>query len=377
MLVALTDDQEFFRETTERFLVELAPPDTLRSLRDDPDGFDPSYWRRGAELGWTSLLVDELHGGGSISDAGLVDLSLVAYEFGHHAAPGPLLPTNIVAGTLARHDAHLEVLADLIAGDGVAAWCLPDPGPAVGTWRTGASVRRDGDTFVLTGGRRPVEAAGQASHLLVSATDGDGLTQLLVPASTPGVTITPMETVDLTKRFGAVAFEEVALSADALVGEPGNAAAAVELQFLQVLALLNAETVGAMQAAFDMTVEWAFDRYSFGRPLASYQALKHRFADMMTWLEAGHAISDSACVAVAAGATDAYELSSAAKAWVGQYGADLVHDCVQIHGGIGVTFEHDLHLFVRRLTVDRSLAGTPAEHRRQVALHAELSGVAA
>ncbi len=114
-----------------------------------------------------------------------------------------------------------------------------------------------------------------------------------------------------------------------------------------------------MQAAFDMTVEWGFDRYTFGRPLASYQAIKHRFADMLTWLEASHAISDAACAAVAAAAPNAFELSSAAKAYVGQYGADLVQDCVQIHGGIGVTFEHDLHLYLRRMTVDRSLFGTP------------------
>jgi alkylation response protein AidB-like acyl-CoA dehydrogenase len=161
----------------------------------------------------------------------------------------------------------------------------------------------------------------------------------------------------------------VVVGADALVGEPGAAGAAVERQFLQAVSILNAETVGAMQAAFDMTVEWGFDRYTFGRPLASYQAIKHRFADMLTWLEASHAISDAACAAVATGAASAFELSSAAKAYVGQYGADLVQDCVQIHGGIGVTFEHDLHLYLRRMTVDRSLFGTPAEHRRLVALH--------
>ena len=109
-----------------------------------------------------------------------------------------------------------------------------------------------------------------------------------------------------------------------------------------------------MQTAFDMTVEWAFDRYSFGRPLASYQALKHRFADMFMWLQSSHATSDAACAAVAAGDPDAAELVSAAKAYIGEYGAELVQDCTQMHGGIGVTFEHDLHLFLRRLTVEPS-----------------------
>jgi alkylation response protein AidB-like acyl-CoA dehydrogenase len=122
-----------------------------------------------------------------------------------------------------------------------------------------------------------------------------------------------------------------------------------------------------MQAAFDMTVEWAFDRYSFGRPLASYQALKHRFADMLTWLEASHAIGDAALVATEADSADADELTSAAKAFIGEYGAELVQDCVQMHGGIGITFEHDLHLFLRRFTINRSLVGTPADHRQRVA----------
>ena len=122
-----------------------------------------------------------------------------------------------------------------------------------------------------------------------------------------------------------------------------------------------------MQAAFDMTVAWAFDRYSFGRPLASYQELKHRFADMLTWLEAGHAISDAATQAVATQAADAPELVSAAKAFIGEFGGELIQDCVQIHGGIGVTFDHDIHLYLRRHTVNRALYGTASEHRQRLA----------
>jgi alkylation response protein AidB-like acyl-CoA dehydrogenase len=122
-----------------------------------------------------------------------------------------------------------------------------------------------------------------------------------------------------------------------------------------------------MQWAFDTTVEWAMNRYSFGRPLASYQEIKHRFADMKMWLEASHAIADGAVRAVAQGAPDAWELLSAGKAYVGHYGIELIQDCVQMHGGIGVTFEHDLHLYLRRLMVNRSLAGTPREHLRRIA----------
>jgi alkylation response protein AidB-like acyl-CoA dehydrogenase len=126
-----------------------------------------------------------------------------------------------------------------------------------------------------------------------------------------------------------------------------------------------------MQRVFDMTLEWAFDRYTFGRPLASYQELKHRFADMKAWLEASHAISDVAADAVQDARADAGELVSIAKAYIGHYGTELVHDCVQLHGGIGVTYEHDIHLFVRRVTLDRSLFGTPADHRQRIASFVE------
>jgi alkylation response protein AidB-like acyl-CoA dehydrogenase len=366
MLIALSADQEFLKETTGRFLLDQVPPAELRRLRGDPAGFEADYWRRGAELGWTSLLVAEAHGGGTISGAGLVDLSLLAYEFGQHAAPGPLMPANVVAGALSAHGAHTDVLDAVLAGTEIVSWCAPGLAPVHGRWATTVEIRRDGSEVVVRGKAGPVESAGQAGHLLVTGRDGDGLTQVLVPTSSTGVSIEAMRTTDLTRRFGLVTFDDVRLSEEALVGPAQQASADVELQFQRALVILNAEAVGAMQAAFDMTVEWAFDRYAFGRPLASYQALKHRFADMLTWVEASHAISDAACRATQDGSPDAAELASAAKAFIGQYGAEVVQDCVQMHGGIGITFEHNLHLFLRRFTVNRALAGTPGEHRQRI-----------
>jgi alkylation response protein AidB-like acyl-CoA dehydrogenase len=120
-----------------------------------------------------------------------------------------------------------------------------------------------------------------------------------------------------------------------------------------------------------MTVDYGFQRYTFGRPLASYQALKHRFADMKMWLEASHAIADAAAAAVDARAPEAGEYTSIAKAYIGHFGTELAHECVQLHGGIGVTFEHDLHLFLRRLTVNRALLGTPGQHRQHIAGYVE------
>ena len=369
MLLALEPDQEFFRQTTARFLSELVPVSEIRRLRDEVDGFDREYWRRGAELGWTSLLVHPDHGGGSISGEGLVDLSLVAHEFGVHAAPGPLVPTNVVAATLSEHlgDHHADVLAGLLAGTSVASWCFGERAPDDRLGRIALEIRLDGDDVVINGVKRPVESAAAAEHLLVTGRTGDGLTQVLVPTRTADVTIEPMRTVDLTRRFSVVRFDDVRVPADLLVGAVGGAEDAVERQLHLAVALGCAESVGAMQAAFDMTVEWAFDRHSFGRPLASYQAIKHRFADMKAWLEASHAISDTAIAAVTAGGPDAAEVVSAAKAFIGEYGVELLQDCVQIHGGIGLTFEHDVHLHLRRVTVNRALYGTPAEHRRRIA----------
>jgi alkylation response protein AidB-like acyl-CoA dehydrogenase len=371
--LTLSSDQEFFHETTARFLDESVPPGTLRELRTDPTGFDRGYWKQGAELGWTSLLVDEAHGGGTISGAGLVDLGLVAYEFGRHAAPGPLVSSNVVVAALSRHGDNgiaADHLPALLSGDSVASWCAPHIDGVHDGWWTGVRIELDGDELVVEGEARPVESASDADVVLVTGQGDGGTTQALVPASAVGFTVGRLGSVDLTRRYGTIRFDAVRVPAAAAVGRPGKADADVEHQLLVAAALVCAESVGAMQAAFDMTVEWAFDRYSFGRPLASYQALKHRFADMFVWLQASHAVSDAALAAVDSGAPGAAELVSAAKAYVGEYGAELIQECVQLHGGMGMTFEHDVHLYLRRLTVDRALYGTPADHVRSVGVRA-------
>ena len=369
MLLDRSPDQTMLQETTANFLDDLSGPDAVRDLRDDSVGFDVSFWRRGAELGWTSLLVREAHGGGSIGDHGLVDLALLAYEFGRHAAPGPLTPTNVVAALLSQRgkEAHRAVVDGLVGGTTVAAWCAPDP--VGGDLLGGGSIdiRLDGDDVVLNGAQRPVDAATNAEVLVVTARNADGFTNVVVPTATPGVTVRPLRSTDLTRRFGAVDLVDVRIPRSSVVGTFGAADGDVQWMLEVALVITAAESVGAMQAAFDMTVEWAFDRYSFGRPLASYQALKHRFADMKSWLEAGHAIADAAAVAVALQAADAAAQVSAAAAFIGSHGIELGQDCIQIHGGIGLTFEHDLHLFLRRIQVNQSVYGSPAQHRARLA----------
>jgi alkylation response protein AidB-like acyl-CoA dehydrogenase len=380
MELELTPDEEFFAATTRRFLDERATTAEIRGMRDDPVGFIADDWKQGAELGWTSLLVSEADGGGTISGRALGDLTLVADEFGRHAAPGPLVPSSIVAGALSRwgtDDQKESVLAGLLSGDLIAAWCHGAPVAQHRLGDVALELVPSGDGFRLSGETGPIEAGAQADWLLVTARSGDGLTQLLVSGDAPGVTRRSMKGLDLTRRFATIAFDDAEIAATSVVGEVGGADDAVDWQFRVAIAVQLAEMVGAMQRALDMTIEWSFDRYSFGRPLASYQELKHRFADMKLWLESSHAIADTAAHAVEDDAPDAWELLSAGKAYIGHYGLELMHDCVQIHGGIGVTFEHDLHLFLRRVTVDAVQYGTVTEHRERLTAALEREEAAA
>ena len=369
MELTLSSEQEMFADTTRKFLDEQMPATRLRALRADPAGYPAEYWRRGAELGWTALLASERDGGGSISASPLGDLALVAFEFGRHAAPGPLLSTNVVAGAVSRRGSPAQraaILPGLLSGAVTGAWALAEPRPDDAFGSVTAQAVVSADTVRLSGVKAPVEGVAGAGPLLVTARSGDGLTQLLVPVDAPGVSVTPMGSIDLTRRFATVRFDDVELPRSAVLGDVGQAGPDVDGQLRVAVALTLAEMTGAMDRAFELTVQWAFDRYSFGRPLASYQELKHRFADMKLWLEASHAITDSAVRAVAGDAPNAWDLLSAGKAYAGHYGVELVQDCVQLHGGIGVTFDHDMHLYLRRVTLGSRLYGSVGEHRERL-----------
>ncbi len=358
-------DQQLFEETTKKFLESSCPPSKLRELAGDTSGYEQAFWEQGAELGWTSLVVPEDAGGGSVSAQGVKDLTLVAYQFGLHAAPGPLLGSNVVAAALGRWgstEQRTGPLAELLRGEAVGAWALAEDPPHDGLGDVALVATELDDGFRLDGVKSPVEGGSGADHLLVTARAETGLSQFLVPAATPGLTVHPLHGLDTTRRFAQLEFDDVRLHSSALVGTAGDGAAAVEwLTDLAVIIQL-AEMCGAMQWAFDTTVEWAFNRYSFGRPLASYQEIKHRFADMKMCLEASLAITAHAADAVDRDTADRAELVSAGKFYVGRNGPELVQDCVQLHGGIGLTFDHDLHLFLRRVVTDAALFGTPSQH---------------
>ncbi len=363
MDILVTEDQEFFREASGKFLEQECPLPQVRALYGDPAGFTAAYWKQGCELGWTSLLVSEQHGGGTVSGNAVPDFMTLVDLFGTHVAPGPLLATNLVAAAISRAGTEAqqaEVLPGILAGDTVAAWA--DAGAVTAV--------EDGDDLVLTGTKTPVEAGAQAGVLLVTATLDGASVQALVDPSASGVTVTALKSIDMTRRFATVEFAGTRVPANALVGgDDADGAAGAEIEWLRLLAAIaqSVEATAAAQVAFDLTMEWMFDRYSFGRPLASYQELKHRCADMKLWLECSHGLGTSASRALQAGDADAPEWASGAKAYTGEFLAELVQDCIQMHGGIGLTWEHDLHLYQRRIAADRNTYGTPADHRQALA----------
>jgi alkylation response protein AidB-like acyl-CoA dehydrogenase len=365
----LTDDQVLFDETTARFLEASCPVATVREWAEkEPAGFPPDWWRRGSELGWTSLLVPEDDGGGSISGHGLLDLVLVAEAMGRRVSPGPLVPTNLVASALARSgtaEQRRSLLPGIVSGETVASWCLVEPGTP---WPGVAMSAVPGaDGFVLDGVKGPVEAGAESDWLLVAAAVDGAPTHFVVDPHAPGVTVSPAESLDLVRRFALVSFDRVVVPPTAVVGEVGGAAGEIEWLTEVAVVLQCAEMAGAVDRMLADTLEYAFDRYSFGRPLASYQALKHRFADLKLWVEACLATAQAAAAAVDRGSPRAGELVSVAKSYIGDHAPLVLSDCVQLHGGIGVTWDHDLHLYLRRVVQDTLLHGTPADHRARIA----------
>ena len=354
----LSSDQELFLETTRKFLTANWPTAAVRARIDEPDRSDPALVRRGAELGWTSMLVPEEHGGGTISGAGVRDLALITEEMGRFLAPGPVVPTNLVAFALAARPSEQlakEHLPNLATGVRTATWAVSegdDPFGSSGSLTCSATT----SGYELTGAKTPVPDANAVDLLLVTVRAEAGLTQLLVPADAPGLSIRPLDGLDLARRYCRVEFDGVAVPAEAVVGEPGEDDSRLRLQLALALALQCAETVGATDRLYEMTLAYARDRKSFGRPIGSYQALKHRLAEMLFWLESAKAATTAAVDAVQTG-TGAFEAACVAKAYVADRAPVIARDCLQMHGGIGYTWEHDLHLFLRRVETNSALLG--------------------
>lgn len=358
-----------FASTTQAFLQKEAPLRRVRELHAAGESFDPVWWRRAAELGWTALLVPEELGGGSVSGSGLEDLAMVAEQLGKTVAPGPLYPVSVVLAALAEcgdPQSHTDTIESLISGETVASWAVSEPGRGWAPLDPSVTATPTDAGFRIAGTKDRVEAGCQSAVLLVVARCGGEVRQFLVPTDAPGVRIEPQQSVDLVKQYARVHFDGVVVGPSAVVGSAIETAALIDRQSQIAQVLQCAEVVGILQTVFDFTVQWALDRHTFGRPLASYQVLKHGFADMKMWLEACRATTAAAVADVAARSPKAGLSASIAKSYVGEMAVRVVQACVQMHGGIGVTWEHDLHLYLRRVTLYRSMFGTPEEHNLRV-----------
>ena len=360
-------EQLLFTSTAQAFLDKEAPLTRVRELHAEGIAFDPAWWQRAAELGWASLLVPEDLGGGSVSGNGVADLALLSEQAGRTVAPGPLHPVSVVlAGLIEAPAGHEDLIESLVSGDTVASWAVYEPGNNWAPTEPTLTATETGEGFRLDGLKDRVESGAEAAVLLVTARSGEQVRQFLVPTDAPGLTVTAQQSLDLVKRYARVSFDGVTVPADAVVGaaEQTHALIARQAQIAQILQCT--ETVGILGAVLDFTIQWAFDRHSFGRPLASYQALKHQFADLKIWFETCRATTYAAVKAVATGSPDASVKASIAKSYVGEHAGDMLQRCVQLHGGIGVTWEHDLHLYLRRATLNRALFGTPDDHNLAV-----------
>ncbi len=372
MTVVDSPEKILFASTTQAFLQKEAPLSRVRELHAAGESFDPAWWRRAAELGWTALLVPEDLGGGSVSGSGVEDLAMVAEQLGKTVAPGPLYPVSVVLAALvdcADPQAHAATIESLLAGETVASWAVSEPGRGWAPLDPSVTATQTDTGFRIDGTKDRVEAGAQSGVLLVVARCGPNASevrQFLVPTDAPGVRIEPQQSVDLVKQYARVHFDGVVVERSAAVGSAAETARLIDRQSQLAQVLQCAEVVGIVQTVFDLTVQWALDRHTFGRPLASYQALKHGFADMKLWLEACRATTGAAVADVAARAPGAGLSASVAKSYVGEMAGRIVQACVQMHGGIGVTWEHDLHLYLRRVTLYRSMFGTPEEHNLRV-----------
>ena len=206
----------------------------------------------------------------------------------------------------------------------------------------------------------------ESDVLLVVAQCDGVLRQFLVPTDSTRSSGGAQRSIDMVKSYARVHFDGVEVASGAVVGTAEQTSALIARQSQIAQVLQCAEVVGILDTVLAFTIQWGFDRHSFGRPLGSYQALKHKYADLKIWFEACRATTNAAVAEVASRSPGADLAVSVAKSYVGEHAPGMLQDCIQLHGGIGVTWEHDLHLFLRRVTLYRSMFGTPEEHNLHV-----------
>jgi alkylation response protein AidB-like acyl-CoA dehydrogenase len=364
---AASPERLLFASTTQSFLEKEASLGRVRELQAAGVSFEADWWRHAAELGWTSLLVPEELGGGSVSGDGVADLALVAELAGRTVAPGPLHPVStVLAGLVDAPEEHEETIEFLVSGEAVASWAVYEPGKPWSPFDAAVTATPIGSGYRIDGVKDRVEAGAESTVLLVVAQCEGVPRQFLVPTDAPGLRVEPQRSIDMVKSYARVHFDGVEIDGAAAVGSAGQTAGLIARQSQIAQVLQCAEVVGILDTVLAFTIQWGFDRHSFGRPLGSYQALKHKYADLKIWFESCRATTNAAVAAVSSRSPSADMAVSVAKSYVGEHAPVMLQDCVQLHGGIGVTWEHDLHLYLRRATLYRSMFGTPEDHNLRV-----------
>lgn len=373
MTLALTEEQAMIRESARGWAEENAPITALRALRKSQPsiGHDPALFTKMAEMGWTGVTVAESEGGFGMGHAAA---GLIAEELGRTLAASPLIGTGVVAASLlaalGTPEQKDQWLSPIIAGKAVVALAL-DEGPLHTPDKAGLSAVREGGGWRLDGTKRPVFDGPAADAFIVAATTDSGLALFLCPAVSVGITVTPLRQID-SRGAAIVAFDAVGLPATSLLGECGRVLAPLTSALDAGRAVLAAEMLGSAQAAFEMTVEYMRTRVQFDRPIGSFQALQHRATDMLAELELTRSAVRAALAALDVDDPDSSRLVSLAKALAGKTLRHVAQEAVQLHGGIGMTDEHDAGLYLKRAHAADMTWGNTAFHRDR---YATLSGL--
>jgi alkylation response protein AidB-like acyl-CoA dehydrogenase len=361
MYFDLTDEQQAIKSTANGFLASRFKSERIREIAASEDGFDEAGWKEMAELGWAGLALPEEWGGQGL---GIVDLAVLFEEMGYALAPSPLLSNTVVglALTFAGSDEQRERwLRPLAAGELRGAPALLDAGTSAVPMRFELEAEESGDGLVLNGEKTLVMDAASADFFLVSTADGR---RHIVERGAESVTVKPEESIDLTRRLSSVKLDGVEVAPEnTLPGAPEDYLPV----FLRACVALAAESTGLAQRALEMSVEYAKDRQQFGRPIGAYQAVSHRCAQMLLETENSRSAVYGAAWAADAEPESLPLAASMAKAYASDAGWRVPDMAIQVHGGIGFTWEHDLHFFLKRGRANAASFGDAKWHREQVA----------
>jgi alkylation response protein AidB-like acyl-CoA dehydrogenase len=367
-----SEEQELLRQSARDFLARECPMSFVREMLDHPVGTTPAFWKQLAELGWTGLVVPEAYGGAGL---GRLDLAMVLEATGAALAPGPFFSSVVLgAGTIARAGSDAQRrrwLPDLAAGEARATLALAEPGGgAAGPVRMVA--RPDGDGVRLRGAKVFVPDGHAAERIVVAArrdTEDGPLVLAVVPGDARGLEARAMAWTDATRKVAALRLDDVAVPGDALLGEGDDAAPALDALLDEARAALCAEMAGLGQRVLDRSVAYARTREQFGRPIGSFQAIQHKCADMLLRVENMRSAAWYAAWALDEGEPDARAAAAMAQAYACEACPAVAGEGIQIHGGLGYTWEQDLHLYYKRAKADEVALGDASRHRDLVAAH--------